>query len=127
MKIQKYSHVMHIVSHVVGKMKKGLNAYDALRICAPAGTVSGAPKVRALEIIEEFENEKRGIYAGAIGYLGFNGSMDTCIAIRTIVFKDNMAYIQAGAGIVEDSNPESEYEETLNKARALMECIRKGV
>ncbi|MBU3202800.1 anthranilate synthase component I [Clostridium algidicarnis] len=127
MKIQKYSHVMHIVSHVVGKMKKGLNAYDALRICAPAGTVSGAPKVRALEIIEEFENEKRGIYAGAIGYLGFNGSMDTCIAIRTIVFKDNMAYIQAGAGIVEESNPESEYEETLNKARALMECIRKGV
>lgn len=127
MKIQKYSHVMHIVSHVVGKMKKGLNGYDALRICAPAGTVSGAPKVRALEIIEEFENKKRGIYAGAIGYLGFNGSMDTCIAIRTIVFKDNMAYIQAGAGIVEESNPESEYEETLNKARALMECIRKGV
>lgn len=127
MKIQKYSHVMHIVSHVIGKMKKDLNAYDALRVCAPAGTVSGAPKVRALEIIEEFENEKRGIYAGAIGYLGFNGNMDTCIAIRTIVFKDNMAYIQAGAGIVADSNPESEYEETLNKARALMECIRKGV
>lgn len=127
MKIQKYSHVMHIVSHVIGKMKKDLNAYDALRVCAPAGTVSGAPKLRALEIIEEFENEKRGIYAGAIGYLGFNGNMDTCIAIRTIVFKDNMAYIQAGAGIVADSNPESEYEETLNKARALMECIRKGV
>lgn len=127
MKIQKYSHVMHIVSHVIGKMKKDLNAYDALRVCAPAGTVSGAPKVRALEIIEEFENEKRGIYAGAIGYLGFNGNMDTYIAIRTIVFKDNMAYIQAGAGIVADSNPESEYEETLNKARALMECIRKGV
>jgi len=127
MQIQKYSHVMHIVSHVIGKMKKDLNAYDALRICAPAGTVSGAPKVRALEIIEKLENEKRGIYAGAIGYLGFNGNMDICIAIRTIVFKDDMAYMQAGAGIVEDSNPKSEYEETLRKARALMECIRKGV
>lgn len=127
MQIQKYSHVMHIASHVIGKMKKDSNAYDALRICAPAGTVSGAPKVRALEIIEEFENEKRGIYAGAIGYFGFNGNMDTCIAIRTIVFKDGMAYMQAGAGIVEDSKPGNEYEETLRKAKALMECIRKGV
>lgn len=126
MEIQKYSHVMHIVSHVTGKMKKGLNNYDVIKVCAPAGTVSGAPKLRAIEIIEKLENEKRGIYAGAIGYLGFNGNMDTCIAIRTIVFKDNMAYIQAGAGIVSDSNPESEYEETLRKARALVECIREG-
>lgn len=127
MEIQKYSHVMHIVSYVVGKMKKDLNAYDILKICAPAGTVSGAPKVRALEIIEEFENEKRGIYAGAIGYMGFDGNMDTCIAIRTIIFKDNMAYMQGGAGIVADSNPENEYEEVSRKVRVLMECIRKGV
>lgn len=127
MQIQKYSHVMHIVSHVIGKIKKDSNIYDALRICAPAGTVSGAPKLRALEIIEELENEKRGIYAGAIGYFGFNGNMDTCIAIRTIVFKDGMAYIQAGAGIVQDSKPENEYKETLRKAKALIECIRKGV
>jgi len=127
MEVQKYSHVMHIVSHVIGKMKKGLNHYDVIRICAPAGTVSGAAKLRALEIIEKLENEKRGIYAGAIGYLGFDGNMDTCIAIRTVVFKDNMAYIQAGAGIVADSNPESEYEETLRKAKALMECVRNEV
>lgn len=127
MEVQKYSHVMHIVSHVIGKMKKGLNHYDVIKTCAPAGTVSGAAKLRALEIIEKLENEKRGIYAGAIGYLGFDGNMDICIAIRTIVFKDNMAYIQAGAGIVADSNPESEYEETLRKAKALMECVRNEV
>ncbi len=125
MQIQKYSHVMHIVSNVIGKMKKEYDMYDALVACQPAGTVSGAPKVRAMEIIDELENNKRGVYAGAIGYLGFNGNMDTCIAIRTVVFKDNTAYIQAGAGIVADSNPESEYNETLRKAKALMETIKK--
>ena len=126
MEIQKYSHVMHIVSHLTGKIKKDLSNYDVIKVCAPAGTVSGAPKLRALEIIEKLENRKRGIYAGAIGYLGFDGNMDACIAIRTIVFKDNIAYIQTGAGIVSDSNPESEYEETLRKAKALVECIGEG-
>lgn len=125
MQIQKYSHVMHIVSNVIGKMKKEYDMYDALVACHPAGTVSGAPKVRAMEIIDELENNKRGVYAGFIGYLGFDSNMDTCIAIRTIVFKDNTAYIQAGAGIVADSNPESEYEETLRKAKVLVETIKK--
>ncbi|QZY53654.1 anthranilate synthase component I [Crassaminicella profunda] len=125
MEIQKYSHVMHIVSNVIGKMRDDCDMYDSLISCFPAGTVSGAPKVRAMEIMDELENHKRGVYAGAVGYLGFNGNMDTCIAIRTIVFKGNMAYIQAGAGIVADSNPESEFHETLRKAKALMETIKK--
>ncbi|MEL7597180.1 MAG: anthranilate synthase component I family protein, partial [Clostridiaceae bacterium] len=124
MEIQKYSHVMHIVSNVIGKIKNDCDMYDALISCLPAGTVSGAPKVRAMEIIDELENTKRGVYAGAVGYLGFNGNMDMCIAIRTIVFKEGAAYIQAGAGIVADSNPESEYQETLRKAKALMETIK---
>lgn len=124
MEIQKYSHVMHIVSNVIGKIKNDCDMYDALISCLPAGTVSGAPKVRAMEIIDELENRKRGVYAGAVGYLGFNGNMDMCIAIRTIVFKDGAAYIQAGAGIVADSHPESEYKETLRKAKALVETIK---
>lgn len=124
MEIQKYSHVMHIVSNVIGKIKNDCDMYDALISCLPAGTVSGAPKVRAMEIIDELENRKRGVYAGAVGYLGFNGNMDMCIAIRTIVFKEGAAYIQAGAGIVADSDPKSEYEETLRKAKALVETIR---
>ncbi|MTI65302.1 MAG: anthranilate synthase component I [Firmicutes bacterium] len=124
MDIHKYSHVMHIVSNVQGKMRDDLDMYDGLIACMPAGTVSGAPKVRAMEIIDELEEEKRGVYAGVVGYLGFNGNMDTCIAIRTIIFKDDTAYIQAGAGIVADSDPESEYKETLRKAKALKEAIK---
>ena len=125
LEIQKYSHVMHIVSHVTGKKRDECDMYHSLMSCFPAGTVSGAPKVRAMEIIDELENRKRGAYAGVVGYLGFNGNMDTCITIRTIIFKEGMAYIQAGAGIVADSNPESEYQETLRKAKALMVTIEK--
>jgi anthranilate synthase component 1 len=124
MEIKKYSHVMHIVSNVTGKLKEDYDMFDALISCLPAGTVSGAPKIRAMEIIGELENLKRGVYAGAVGYIGLNGNMDTCIAIRTIVFKNNKAFIQAGAGIVADSDPESEYFETLRKAKALMEAIK---
>ncbi len=118
MTIERYSHVMHIVSNVEGKLQPGLDALDVLRATFPAGTVSGAPKVRAMEIIDELEPSKRGIYAGAAGYLGFNGDMDLCIAIRTAVVKDGHIFVQAGAGIVADSDPDSEWQETLNKARA---------
>ncbi len=120
MQIERYSHVMHIVSNVEGKLKPGLTALDVLRASFPAGTVSGAPKVRAMEIIDELEPSKRGIYSGAVGYLGFNGDMDLAIAIRTAVVKDGMLYAQAGAGIVADSVPENEWMETLNKARAVI-------
>lgn len=123
MEVQKYSHVMHLVSHVRARMKKGLKQYDIIKHCGPAGTVSGTPKLRALEIIEELENERRGIYAGAVGYLSFDENMDVCITIRTIIFKDGMAYIQAGGGIVADSTPQGEYDESIRKARALVECI----
>ena len=119
MLIERYSHVMHIVSNVEGKLKPGLTRIDVLRATFPAGTVSGAPKVRAMEIIDELEPGKRGIYAGAVGYLGFNGDMDLAIAIRTAVIKDGMLYVQAGAGIVADSVPDNEWKETLNKARAV--------
>ncbi|MCG8605716.1 anthranilate synthase component I [bacterium] len=122
-KIEKYSHVMHIVSNVRGKLKPGLTAIDALQAGFPAGTVSGAPKIRAMEIITEFEPSKRGVYAGALGYLDFSGNLDTCIAIRTIVTKDGQAYFQAGAGIVADSVPEREYQETIDKAKALRAAI----
>ncbi len=120
MMIERYSHVMHIVSNVEGKLKPGLTALDVLRASFPAGTVSGAPKVRAMEIIDELEPSKRGIYAGAVGYLGFNGDMDLAIAIRTAVVKDGTLFVQAGAGIVADSVPESEWTETQNKARAIV-------
>lgn len=120
MQIEHYSHVMHIVSNVDGKLKPGLNAMDVLRATFPAGTVSGAPKVRAMEIIDELEVSKRGIYAGAVGYLGFNGDMDLAIAIRTGVIKDGKLHVQAGAGIVADSVPKSEWIETQNKAKALL-------
>ena len=120
MLIERYSHVMHIVSNVEGKLKPGLSALDVLRASFPAGTVSGAPKVRAMEIIDELEPSKRGIYAGAVGYLGFNGDMDLAIAIRTAVVKNGMLYAQAGAGIVADSVPDNEWIETLNKARAVI-------
>jgi len=126
MEVQKYSHVMHLVSLVTGEKKDECDMYDSLMACFPAGTVSGSPKTRAMEIIDSLENKKRGPYAGAVGYLGFNGNMDTCITIRTIVFKDGMAYIQAGAGIVADSDPETEYKETLKKAKALMVTIEKA-
>jgi Anthranilate/para-aminobenzoate synthases component I len=119
MMIERYSHVMHIVSNVEGKLKPGMDAIDVLKATFPAGTVSGAPKVRAMEIIDELEPTKRGIYAGAVGYLAFNGDMDVAIAIRTAVIKDNTLYVQAGAGIVADSVPDSEWMETQNKARAI--------
>jgi len=120
MTIERYSHVMHIVSNVEGKLKPGMQAIDVLKATFPAGTLSGAPKVRAMEIIDELEPSKRGIYGGAVGYLGFNGDMDLAIAIRTGVIKDGMLYSQAGAGIVADSVPESEWIETQNKARAVL-------
>ncbi len=120
MVVERYSHVMHIVSNVEGTLKPGLNAIDVLRATFPAGTVSGAPKVRAMEIIDELEPVKRGIYAGAVGYLGFQGSMDVAIALRTAVVKDGTLYVQAGGGIVADSQPEAEWQETQNKARALL-------
>ncbi|QKV55917.1 MAG: anthranilate synthase component I [Dechloromonas sp.] len=118
--IERYSHVMHIVSNVDGTLREGLDAIDVLKATFPAGTVSGAPKIRAMEIIDELEPVKRGIYAGAVGYLGFNGDMDLAIAIRTAVLKDKTLHVQAGAGIVADSDPQSEWEETRNKARAVL-------
>ncbi len=130
MMIERYSHVMHIVSNVEGKLKPGMDAIDVIKATFPAGTVSGAPKVRAMEIIDELEPSKRGIYAGAVGYLGFNGDMDVAIAIRTGVIKNNMLYVQAGAGIVADSVPESEWMETQNKARAVLraaELVQDGL
>ncbi|MFH0924588.1 MAG: anthranilate synthase component I [bacterium] len=123
MHIEKYSHVMHIVTNVSGKLKKGSASFDVFKACFPAGTVSGAPKVRAMEIIEELEPTSRGPYAGAIGYFSFSGNMDMCIAIRTIIFYKGVAYIEAGAGIVADSIPEQEYYETVNKAKAMMKAI----
>ena len=130
MMIERYSHVMHIVSNVEGKLKPGMDAIDVIKATFPAGTVSGAPKVRAMEIIDELEPSKRGIYAGAVGYLGFNGDMDVAIAIRTGVIKNNMLYVQAGAGIVADSVPQSEWIETQNKARAVLraaELVQAGL
>jgi len=126
MDVERYSHVMHLVSHVQGKLKAGLSQFDALRSCFPAGTVSGAPKIRAMQIIAELEKEKRGPYAGAVGYFDFSGNLDTAITIRTIVIKNNIAYIQAGAGIVADSVPEFEYQESLNKAQALLAAIEQA-
>ncbi len=120
MTIERYSHVMHIVSNVEGKLQPGLDAMDVLKATFPAGTVSGAPKVRAMEIIDELEPVKRGIYAGSVGYLGFQGDMDVAIAIRTAILKDGKLHAQAGAGIVADSNPDAEWEETCNKARAVL-------
>ena len=124
MTIEKYSHVMHIVSDVSGKLKKDKDIFDVMRATFPAGTVTGAPKVRAMEIIEELENVRRGPYAGSVGYFSFSGNLDTCITIRTILIKGDTAYIQAGAGIVADSKPDKEYQETLNKARALLNAIQ---
>jgi anthranilate synthase component 1 len=121
--VERYSHVMHLCSTVTGRLREGQSAFDALRSCLPAGTLSGAPKVRAMEIIDELEPCRRGPYGGAVGYVDFTGNMDTCIALRTLVLKGQTAYLQAGAGIVYDSVPASEYEETMSKARGLLRAV----
>jgi anthranilate synthase component 1 len=126
MVIEHYSHVMHIVSNVTGKIRPGMSAIDVLRATFPAGTVSGAPKIRAMEIIDELEPVKRGVYAGAVGYIGWSGNMDTAIAIRTAVIRDGTLHIQAGAGIVADSMPGNEWEETMNKGRAIFRAVAKA-
>jgi anthranilate synthase component I len=123
MDVERYSHVMHLVSHVTGRLRADLSPYDALRAGFPAGTVSGAPKVRAMQIIAELEGQRRGVYAGAVGYIGFDGALDTCIAIRTLVMKDGVAYAQAGGGIVADSQPEAEFQETENKLGAVLRAL----
>jgi anthranilate synthase component 1 len=125
--IERYSHVMHLVSNVEGTIRPGLDSVDALIAGFPAGTLSGAPKVRAMEIIDELEKEKRGVYAGAVGYFAANGAMDTCIVLRTAVVKDGVMYVQAGGGVVADSDPEAEFQETVNKARALMAAADEAV
>jgi anthranilate synthase component 1 len=130
MAVERYSHVMHIVSNVEGTLKPGLTSIDVLRASFPAGTVSGAPKVRAMEIIDELEPSRRGVYAGAVGYVSFQDDMDTAIAIRTAVVRDGVLHVQAGAGIVHDSVPESEWQETQNKARALLraaDMVQQGL
>ena len=121
--VERYSHVMHIVSNVTGTLQKGKNAFDVLAATFPAGTVSGAPKIRAMEIIDELEPVKRGVYSGAVGYIGWTGVLDTAIAIRTAVIKDGKLHIQAGAGIVYDSVPQSEWDETMNKGRAVFRAV----
>ncbi len=126
MEIERYSHVMHLVSHVTGTLRAGLNQFDAMRACFPAGTVSGAPKIRAMEIIAELEPDRRGPYSGAVGYFDFSGNMDTAIAIRTVVIKNGVAYLQAGGGVVADSVPANEYVESLNKMQALLTAIERA-
>ncbi len=126
MDVERYSHVMHLVTHVQGKLRRDMSAFDALRACFPAGTVSGAPKIRAMEIIAELEPERRGPYAGAVGYFSFSGNMDMAIAIRTMVMTKGVAYVQAGGGIVYDSVPEREHEESMNKAQALLKAISQA-
>ena len=123
MVVERYSHVMHIVSNIHGTLAEGKDALDALRACFPAGTLTGAPKIRAMEIIDEMEPCRRGPYGGAVGYIGFSGNMDMCITIRTILIKNDTIYIQAGAGIVADSNPESEFQETINKAKGMLKAV----
>jgi anthranilate synthase component 1 len=126
MTVERYSHVMHIVSNVEGRLRADRTAYDVMRATFPAGTVSGSPKVRALQIINGCEKNKRGVYSGAVGYFGFDGNTDSCIALRTIVLKDGKAYVQAGAGVVADSTPEGEYQETVNKAMGMMSAIARA-
>ncbi len=123
MTVERYSHVMHIVSNVVGKLSPGQSTYDVMRATFPAGTVSGAPKVRAMQIINELEKSKRTSYSGAVGYFGYDGNLNSCIALRTVLLKDKMAYVQAGGGVVADSTPEGEYQETINKAMGVMRAI----
>jgi anthranilate synthase component 1 len=124
--IERYAHVMHIVSNVRGRLAAGCDCFDAFRATFPAGTLSGAPKIRAMEIIEELEPVRRGVYGGAVGYFGLAGTMDTCIAIRTMVIKDGTVYLQAGAGIVADSDPEREQAECINKARSLVQALKRA-
>ena len=126
MTVEKYSKVTHLVSDVQGELRDDENPINALMSVLPAGTLSGAPKVRAMEIIDELENKKRGVYGGTVGYLGFDGNIDTCIAIRTVVFKDGKGYVQAGAGIVNDSVPEKEFMETKNKALAVVNAVKEA-
>jgi anthranilate synthase component 1 len=124
--VERYSHVMHLVSNVHGKLNKSSDAYDVFRAAFPAGTVTGAPKIRAMEIIDELEHQRRGSYAGSVGYFSFSGNMDFCITIRTMLVKNGKIYIQAGGGIVMDSNPEKEYIETVNKAKGMIKAINKA-
>jgi anthranilate synthase component 1 len=126
MTVERYSHVMHLVSSIKARLRVGLDRFDALAACFPAGTVTGAPKIRAMEIIDELEPTRRGVYAGAVLYLDYSGNLDSCIAIRTMLIKDGKAYVQAGAGIVADSVPASEYVETVNKARAMLQAIEEA-
>ena len=126
MHIERYAHVMHIVSHVSGQLRSDQTPFDAFRSIFPAGTVSGAPKVRAMQIIYKLEKEKRGVYAGAVGYFGYSGGLDTCIAIRTMLFKDGHVYLQAGGGIVHDSDPDAEYVETINKLKSNVVAIEEA-
>ena len=126
MDVERYSHVMHLVSHVTGQLRSELTPFDALRAGFPAGTVSGAPKIRAMEVIAELEGERRGVYAGAVGYFGYDGAVDSCIALRTLVLKDGIAYAQAGGGVVYDSDPGREYEETRNKLRAVVQALEEA-
>jgi anthranilate synthase component 1 len=126
MEVERYSHVMHLVSHVTGRLRGDMSSYEALRAAFPAGTVSGAPKVRAMEIIAELERDRRGTYAGAVGYFDLSGNLDTAITLRTMVMKDGVAHVQAGGGIVYDSQPDSEYQETLSKAQALLGAIERA-
>ncbi len=123
MRVEKYSHVMHIVSDIEGRLINGKDAFDVLRAAFPAGTLTGAPKIRAMEIIDELEPSCRGPYGGSVGYIGFSGNMDMCITIRTMVIKNGSVYIQAGAGIVYDSDPEREYQETADKAQGMIRAI----
>jgi anthranilate synthase component 1 len=123
LEIERYSHVMHLVSNITGQLRPDLTPYDALRAGFPAGTVSGAPKIRAMQIISELEKEQRGVYAGAVGYFSHSGNQETVIALRTMVIKDGRAYIQAGCGVVADSDPTAEYYESLNKAKALLRAL----
>jgi len=123
MTVERYSHVMHLVSSLRGTLREDVDCFDALMSCFPAGTVSGAPKVRAMEIIEELEKTRRGIYAGGILYLDFAGNLDSCIALRTMVIKNGVAHIQAGGGIVADSTPEGEFDESVNKSKALLRAL----
>jgi anthranilate synthase component 1 len=124
--VERYSHVMHLVSSLRGRLREDVDCFDALMACFPAGTVSGAPKVRAMEIVEELERTRRGIYAGGILYLDFAGNLDSCIALRTMVMKNGIAYVQAGGGIVADSTPQGEYEESVNKSKALLTALERA-
>jgi anthranilate synthase component 1 len=123
MTVERYSHVMHLVSHIKGRLRSGADRFDALAACFPAGTVTGAPKLRAMQIIDELEPTRRGPYAGSVFYVDYSGNLDSCIAIRTLLIKDGKAYLQVGAGVVADSEPSHEYIETINKARAVLKAV----